>query len=138
MDTLKRFGVSMEENLLKRFDSFIRKKNYKTRSEAIRDLIRELLVEEEWAEGGKDVAGAIILVYNHHKRELVDSLVDVQHDFHNIIISSQHVHLDHNMCLEVVTVKGNINKVSELESRLKSIKGVKHASLAKSTLGKEL
>ncbi|MBC7334036.1 MAG: nickel-responsive transcriptional regulator NikR [Actinobacteria bacterium] len=138
MDILKRFGVSMEQSLLQRFDSFIKRKSYKNRSEAIRDLIRELLVEEEWVEGGKDVAGAIIMVYDHHKRELVDKIVDIQHDFHDIIISSQHVHLDHHMCLEVVTVKGDINKVFELESKLKSIKGVKHTSLARSTLGKEL
>lgn len=138
MENLKRFGVSMEKNLLNKFDNYIRSKNYQNRSEAIRDMMRNLLVEEEWIAVDKEVAGAIILVYDHHKRELVDNLVDIQHNYHNIIISSQHIHLDHRMCLELVVVKGKIGKVFELESKLKSIKGVKHTSLAKSTLGKEI
>jgi len=138
MERLKRFGVSMEEGLLDKFDNFIKKESYQSRSEAIRDLIRKLLVEEEWISGDRIVAGAIILVYDHHKRELVDNLVNIQHQHQAIIISSQHVHLDHRMCLEAVLVKGKISEVHQLEAKLKSAKGVKHASLAKSTLGKEI
>ena len=136
--SLLRFGVSIEENLLKRFDSFISSNNYKNRSEALRDLIRIALVEEEWENTDEEVAGAIVLVYNHHKRELVDKLLDIQHDYNKYIISSQHIHLDHDNCLEIIVVKGNMKFIQEILSKLKSVKGVKHASLTKSTLGKNI
>jgi CopG family transcriptional regulator, nickel-responsive regulator len=135
MDNTARFGVSMEKELLDKFDSFIKSKNYKNRSEAIRDLIRQIFVDEEWGDKDKKVAGAIIIVYDHHRRDLLDHLVSTQHDFQETIISSQHIHLDHHNCMEVIVVKGLISKLFELEANLKSLKGVKHASLAKSTLG---
>ena len=136
--SLLRFGVSIEENLLKKFDSFISSNNYKNRSEALRDLIRIALVEEEWENADEEVAGAIVLVYNHHKRELVDKLLDIQHDYNKYIISSQHIHLDHDNCLEIIVVKGSMKFIREILSKLKSAKGVKHASLTKSTLGKNI
>ena len=138
MEILKRFGVSIEENLLKKFDSYVNKNNYQNRSEAIRDLIRKELVDEEWVKGDRKVAGAIIIVYDHHRRELMDNLTNIQHHHQDIIVSSQHVHLDHRMCLEVIVVKGKLKEVYKLEAKLKVAKGVKHASLAKSTLGKEI
>ena len=139
MDELKRFGVSIEKKLLEKFDSYIKSKDYQNRSEALRDMIRKELVDSQWTEsGGGEVAGAIIIVYDHHQKELMDSLVNIQHDYQDIIISSQHVHLDHSTCLEVIVVKGKIAEVFELEAKLKVAKGVKHASLAKSTLGKEM
>lgn len=137
MSGLIRFGVSLEEDLLKRFDHLIKEKKYPNRSEAIRDLIRETLVKEEW-QLGKEVSGAIVLVYNHHKRELVNKLTDIQHDYGDIIISTQHVHLDHDNCLEVVVVKGKPNKVKELFETLRACKGVKHGSLNMTTTGKEV
>jgi CopG family nickel-responsive transcriptional regulator len=136
--SLLRFGVSIEENLLKKFDSFISSNNYRNRSEALRDLIRIALVEEEWENADEEVAGAIVLVYNHHKRELVNKLLDIQHDYNKYIISSQHIHLDHDNCLEIIVVKGNMKFIQEILSKLKSAKGVKHASLTKSTLGKNI
>ena len=136
--SLLRFGVSIEENLLKKFDSFISCNNYRNRSEALRDLIRIALVEEEWENADEEVAGAIVLVYNHHKRELVDKLLDIQHDYNKYIISSQHIHLDHDNCLEIIVVKGSMKFIQEILSKLKSAKGVKHASLTKSTLGKNI
>ena len=136
--SLLRFGVSIEENLLKRFDSFISSNNYRNRSEALRDLIRIALVEEEWENADEEVAGAIVLAYNHHKRELVDKLLDIQHDYNKYIISSQHIHLDHDNCLEIIVVKGSMKFIREILSKLKSAKGVKHASLTKSTLGKNI
>ncbi len=136
MSDLKRFGVSIEEDLLRKFDKFIKEHNYGNRSEAIRDLVRKELVNEEWVKSEEEIAGAIVMVYNHHKRELMDNLIDIQHSYQENIISSQHIHLDHNMCLEVIIVKGKIGEVHQLESKLKAVKGVKHASLAKSTLGK--
>jgi CopG family transcriptional regulator, nickel-responsive regulator len=138
MEKIKRFGVSTEGRLLEQFDSYIAANNYENRSEAIRDLIRKELVEQEWEKTNKEVAGAIVIVYDHHKREVVDKLLDIQHDFHELIISSQHIHLDHDNCLEIIVVKGRISHVNELAAKLKSIKGVKHASLTKSTLGKNI
>jgi len=137
MADLARFGVSLEKELLAKFDKHIKEKNYPTRSKAIGDLIRENLVKKEWIEG-KEVVGAITLVYNHHKRELVDRLTDVQHHFHSLIISSQHVHLDEDNCVEIVVVKGKPSQVEELAYRLKSTKGVKHGSLTMATTGKEI
>ena len=136
MEKLKRFGVSIEKKLLERFDDYVRGGNYQNRSEALRDLIRKELVDKQWTEGNEEVAGAIIIVYNHHQKELMDNLVNMQHDYGDIIISSQHVHLDHDTCLEVVVVKGGIAEVFKLEAKLKVAKGVKHASLAKSTLAR--
>ena len=138
MDELKRFGASIEKKLLEKFDNYIKRKNYQNRSEALRDLIRKELVDEEWVKSGDEVVGAIVMVYNHHQRELVDNLVNIQHNYQKNIISSQHIHLDRDMCLEVIIVRGRINEVYQLESKLKVVKGVKHASLAKSTLGKEM
>ena len=137
MADLVRFGVSVEKELLTKFDKHIKEKNYPTRSKAIGDLIRENLVKKEWTEG-KEVVGAITLVYNHHRRELVNRLTDVEHDFHQLIVSSQHIHLDEDNCLEIVVVKGKPEEVEELAANLKSTKGVKHGSLTMATTGKEI
>lgn len=137
MTGLVRFGVSLEKKLLDRFDRLIKEKNYPNRSEAIRDLIREDLVKKEWTEG-KEVAGAITLVYDHHKRELVKRLTDIQHNYHHIIISTQHIHLDHNNCLEIVVVKGKPKDAEKLCHALKSTKGVKHGTLTMASTGKEI
>ncbi len=137
MGNLVRFSVSLEETLLAKFDKEIKKENYPTRSKAIKDLIRERLVKKEWVKG-KTIMGAIILVYDHHKRELANKLTDIQHDFHDAVISSQHVHLDHDNCLEVVIVKGSSKEIEGLALRLKTTKGIKYCSLNMATTGKEL
>jgi len=137
MADLVRFGVSLEKELLTKFDKHIKNNNYPTRSKAIGDLIRENLIKKEWIEG-KEVVGAITLVYNHHKRELVNRLTGVQHDFHQVIISSQHIHLDEDNCVEIVVVKGKPKEIEKLAYRLKSTKGVKHGSLTMATTGKEI
>jgi CopG family nickel-responsive transcriptional regulator len=137
MSDIIRFGVSLEKELLEKFDILIKKKKYSNRSEAIRDLIRENLVKREWVEG-KEVAGAITLVFDHHKRELVNILTDIQHDFHKLIISSQHIHLDHDNCLEIIVVRGTPTDVRELADKLRATKGVKYGSLSIATTGKEL
>jgi len=134
---LVRFGISLEKKLLEKFDQLIKNKNYTNRSEAFRDLIREELVKKQWQETGT-IAGAITLIYDHHKRELVNMLMDIQHDFGDLIISSQHVHLDHSNCLEIIAVKGSSQKVQELADRLKSVKGVKHGTLSMSSTGKDI
>jgi len=128
--------VSLEKGLLDRFDKHIRGKSYATRSKAIADLIQEDLIRKEWSEGNEDVAGAITVVYNHHKRELVNTLLDIQHDYQHLIVSTQHVHLSHEHCLEVIVVKGKPVQVQELAKKLKAGKGVKHGSLTMTTTGK--
>lgn len=135
MSQVVRFGVSLEKELLDRFDKLIEEKDYSNRSEAIRDLIRGNLVKEEWTKG-EEIAGAITLVYDHHKRELVNTLTDIQHDFHRLIISTQHIHLDHNNCLEIVVVRGKPKEVEKLSQKMRSTKGVKHGSLTMTTTGK--
>lgn len=135
MAGLIRFGVSLEKELLSRFDSHLKEKKYTNRSEAIRDLIREDLIKKQWQEG-KEIAGTITMIYDHHKRELVNKLMDIQHDFGKIIISTQHVHLDHHNCLEIIAVKGRPQQAQELADTLKAIKWVKHATLSMSTTGK--
>jgi CopG family nickel-responsive transcriptional regulator len=137
MTELLRFGVSLEQDLLQKFDQHIRKEGYTNRSEAIRDLIRKELVKKRWQEG-KETAGAITLVYDHHRSDLLNKLIDMQHDYQQIILSSQHVHLDHDNCLEIIAVKGDARKVDELAGKLKSLKGVKHGTLSMSSIGKDL
>lgn len=134
MSSLARFSVSVEERLLARFDARNEKLGYPTRSKAVADLIRESLVQEEW-KSGQDVAAAIVLVYDHHKRNLSERLNDIQHHAHHLIISTQHVHLDHDNCLEIIIVRGHPRDVERLANRLKAVKGVKYASLAAASTG---
>lgn len=137
MDKLVRFGISLEKALSDRFDRHLAEKKYTNRSEAIRDLIREKLVKEEWLLG-EEVAGAVTLIYDHHKRDLVNRLMDLQHDFLDVIVSAQHIHVDHHNCLEIIAVKGLPQKVQLLAALLKAAKGVKHATLSMTTTGKHL
>jgi len=134
---LFRFGVSLEKSLIDKFDRYIRKQNYTNRSEAIRDLIRQELIKKEWKEGA-DVAGAITLIYDHHRKDLLGKLTDIQHDFQKYIISTQHIHLDHDNCLEIIAVKGNPGSIRKLADTLRSIKGVKHGTLSMSSTGSRL
>lgn len=133
--TVSRFGVSLDAELLERFDSHIARGGYDCRSKAIADLIRKEFVAEEF-EKGREVAGAVTIVYDHHKREVVNRLLDIQHDHGGIIISAQHVHLDHDNCLEIIAVRGPGPKVKALADSLKSVKGVKHATLSVTIAGK--
>jgi len=134
---LVRFGVSLEEELLMQFDRLIKQRKYTNRSEALRDMIREELVQKEWTEN-KEVTGAITLVYDHHTRELVTKVLDVQHDYHTCILSSQHIHLDHHNCFEIIVTKGKSKEIEELYRQLKSIKSMKHAGFMMATKGNEL
>ncbi len=135
MSQLLRFGVSLEKELLDKFDQLIKQRSYTNRSEALRDLIRQELIKKEWQKGG-EIAGAVTLVYNHHQRELLNKITDVQHDLQKIIISTQHIHLDHDNCLEIIALKGNPQAAQRLQDRLKSIKGVKHVTLSMSSTGR--
>jgi CopG family nickel-responsive transcriptional regulator len=129
MSELYRFGISLEKKLIDAFDKHIEKQNYKNRSEAIRDLIREELSKKRISEGG-NVAGAVIMTYDHQKRELVTLLMDIQHKYQHLIISTQHVHLDHHNCLEIIAVKGNSADIETLASALRSHIGVMQVDLS--------
>ncbi len=134
---MKRFGISMEDALLAQLDKYTAQKGYSNRSEAIRDFVRENLVEEEW-ETNKPVVGTVTLIYDHHALELPKKLTDLQHHFHKEIISTTHIHLDEHNCLEILALKGQGAKVKEIADRLIAAKGVKHGKLVMTTTGKGL
>jgi CopG family nickel-responsive transcriptional regulator len=138
MSELVRFGVSLERDLLEKFDNLIRQRNYSNRSEALRDLIRQELVKKAWQAGDGEVAGAITFVYDHHGRSLLKKITDIQHGFQEIIISTQHIHLDHDNCLEIVAVKGKPTQLQKLADMLKALKGVRHGILSMSSTGSEM
>jgi CopG family nickel-responsive transcriptional regulator len=133
-----RFGVSLDSELLDKFDQHCEERSYQTRSEAIRDLIRNTLVQREWEQAEGDLAGTLTLVYDHHKSGLSQKLTEVQHESHEVIQSSLHVHLDHHNCLEVIILKGDAETIKELGQKLISTKGVKHGNLALTTTGRDL
>jgi len=134
LSNLVRFGISLEKALIEKFDCYIKERNYSNRSEAFRDLIRQELIKKEWQDGD-DVAGAITLVYDHHRKDLLNKITDIQHNYQKEIISTQHVHLDHDNCLEIIAVRGKSSEVRRLADTLKSIKGVKHGTLSMSSTG---
>ena len=103
--TLKRFGISMEDYLLRKFDFLVKQMGYENRSEAVRDLIRDTLIQQSWKDREQIVAGSILLFYNHHQRNLLEELTNIQHSMHELIIAATHFHLDHESCLEHIVVR---------------------------------
>jgi CopG family transcriptional regulator, nickel-responsive regulator len=138
MGELSRIGVAIDSDLLDRFDRLIGKRGYTNRSEAFRDLIRDELVEETWEVGEAQVVGSITLVYDHHVRLLNEKLTDLQHEWHRSILSTLHVHLDHDHCLEVLVVRGKAAHLRKIADTLISTKGVKHGRLTITASGVEL
>ena len=138
MSKLTRIGVAIDSDLLEKFDELIELRGYPNRSEAFRDLIRNELVEESWKSPESEVVGSVTLVYNHHVRQLNDKLLDLQHDHHDSILSTLHVHLDHENCLEVLLIKGKAAAVNQIANALISTKGVKHGRLTLSSSGRNL
>ena len=134
---LERFSVSLEDKLLKQFDRYIADRRYVNRSEAVRDLIRKALVQEDW-EADREVVGVISLVYDHHQRQLQDKLTEIQHDFHHDVVSTTHIHLNHDDCLEVIIARGKASRVKSLADQLIAIRGVKDGSLSMSGAGPHL
>ncbi len=134
---LKRFSVSLDEHLLTQFDEFIRPRGYSNRSEAIRDLIRKVLINEEW-EQDSEVVGVVTLVYNHHQPQLQEKMTELQHEYCHQITSSTHVHMDHHNCLEVTIARGRASQVRELSEKLIALRGVKNGSLTMSSTGGHL
>jgi len=137
MTKVARITVSVEDALLKQFEVFIANHGYPTRSEAVKNLMRNALVEQEWQKG-KEVAGAVAIIYDHHRGAIVKKLVNAQHDFGGLIVCTQHVHLDHDNCMEVVIVRGAASKIRDFLSCLKSIKGIKHSTLMMATTGEDV
>ena len=133
-----RFGVSLDSDLLDKFDSLCEDQSYQTRSEAIRDLIRNTLVKKEWEDTDREIAGTLTMVYDHHQSQLAQRLTELQHEAHEVILSSLHVHLDHSNCLEVLVLKGSGDVVRRLGQKLISTKGVKHGKLSLTTTGEDL
>ncbi len=136
--SITRFGISLDNGLLQRFDSLIAGKGYANRSEAIRDLIRGSLIKDEWQDGITETVGTITIVYSHHTTDLADHLTEVQHRFHKSVVSTMHVHLDKHNCLEVLVVKGKGQEIKKIADLLIGAKGVKHGSLVATTTGKEI
>jgi len=134
---LKRFSISLDEKLLTQFDDYIRPKGYSNRSEAVRDLIRKVLINEQW-EQDSEVVGVVTLVYNHHQPQLQEKITELQHEYHHQITSTTHVHMDHHHCLEVTIVKGRASQVQELAERLIALRGVKDGNLTMSSTGEQL
>lgn len=129
MAGLTRFSVSLDKTLVDAFDRLIKSEHYPTRSKAVGDLIRKSLVRKEW-QSNREVVGAIILVYDPHRRDLTNRLNAIQHDYHRLVIATQHVHLDHDACLEILAVRGKPADLAALERKLRTAKGVKHGALA--------
>ena len=131
---MKRFGVSLEDDLLKELDGLVKKHRLPNRSQAIRFLIRKNLVQEQW-QGNKEVSGCVVMVYDHHRRDLLNKSTHVQHKSQRLILSTQHIHLDHNNCLEILALKGKAKNLQELADELIALKGVKHGGLIMSSIG---
>ncbi|WP_020674935.1 nickel-responsive transcriptional regulator NikR [Geopsychrobacter electrodiphilus] len=138
MADLTRFGISIDARLLEQFDQLIDSKGYSNRSEAIRDLIRGTLVEQEWGDMTRETVATVTLVYDHHTRDLADKLTEHQHSHHREILSTLHIHLDAHHCLEVVAIKGQANQVKRIADELIGTKGVKHGKLVATTTGQDL
>jgi CopG family nickel-responsive transcriptional regulator len=122
--TLARIGVAIEQKLLAQFDRLLERRRYENRSEAFRDLIRAALIDERVADGERPVVGSLTLLYDHEKRLLSEKLTATQHDHHEVVISSMHVHLDHHNCMEVIVLRGTSAAVRKLADSLISAKGV--------------
>ncbi len=137
MGDLVRTGVSLDQDLLKKFDAAIARKGYQNRSEAIRDLIRDHLVAAE-IDANKIVAGTLTIVYDHHRPNLTEKLVEAQHHAGGKVLAATHVHLDHHNCLEVVIMKGRGGELSDLANKILSLRGVKHGQLVVTSTGKDL
>ena len=138
MSEIIRFGISMDGTLLGKFDQLIARKGYTNRSEALRDLIRDSIVQAQWEAGSEETLGTITIVYSHHTRELSDVLNHLQHRYYKSIVSTTHIHMDEHNCLEVLIVRGKGEEIKKISDRLIATRGVKHGKLSLTTTGKDL
>lgn len=134
---MKRFGVSMESELLSKLDNLMEEKGYANRSEILRDLVREKLTEKEWKSGKSETIGTLTLVYDHH-HHLQEKLTDLQHDYHKNILSTTHIHMDEHNCLEILILKGKGKTIQQIANKLIATKGVKIGKLSAASTGKNI
>jgi CopG family nickel-responsive transcriptional regulator len=132
-ERITRFGVSIEPDLLEKFDKLIRKEGYANRSEAIRDLIRKNLIIEKHKNPNENAIGTLTMVYDHHTGSLTNKLLHLQHNHHNEILTTSHIHIDHHNCLEILVLKGKLKNIHTLADSIKSLKGIKHGELVITT-----
>jgi len=137
-EPVARFSISLPPSLLEQLDEMSRQKGYDNRSLAITDMVRDRLVEHRQKFSNEEIAGTITLVYDHHKQHVQAALTDIQHDYHEVIVSTLHVHLDHDNCLEVLVVRGKAGLIKKIADELIAAKGVKHGKLTVTTTGKDL
>ena len=124
MSEIVRFSVSLEDDLLDQFDRYCKQQQFATRSEAIRQLLRDTLTQEAWAGESRDAAGTLTLVYDHHRPQLRDHLTKLQHDHNDLVVSTLHTHLTHDLCLEVIVLRGPSTKLQKIASQLRGLKGI--------------
>jgi CopG family nickel-responsive transcriptional regulator len=124
MSEITRFSVSLEDDLLEQFDRYCQQQQFATRSEAVRQLLREKLTKEAWAGKSQDAAGTLTLVYDHHRPQLRNHLVKLQHDHHDLIVSTLHAHLTHDVCLEVILLRGPSDQLQKIAAQLRGLKGI--------------
>ena len=129
MSDIVRFSVSVEKDLLKLFDQYCRQEQCATRSEAVRQLIRNMLTRREWESGVREAAGSLTLIYDHHRSQLRDQLMELQHDNTDLIVATLHAHLTHDVCMEVIVLRGPAGKLQQIASRLKGLKGIHQGEL---------
>ncbi len=134
---LERFSISIDRDLIKAFDACIACRQYRNRSEAIRDLIRKCLIQQEW-NANEEVVGVITLVFNHHQRRLQDKMTEVQHEHHDLVVSTTHIHLGRHDCLEVVIARGKAARVQLLAEALIAMRGVKDGNLTMSSAAESI
>jgi len=128
-EKITRFGVSIEPELLKKFDKIIKKEGYSNRSEAIRDLVRKNLIMEKNKDPNANAIGTLTMIYDHHTGNLTNRLLNLQHDHHSEILTTTHIHIDHHNCLEVLVLKGKIGSIQKLADNIKALKGIMHGEL---------
>ncbi len=124
MSDIVRFSVSVEQDLLGKFDRYCREEQFATRSEAVRQLIRDTLTRRAWAADTQEVAGTLTLVYDHHRPQLRDQLLEVQHENNRWVVATLHAHLTHDLCLEVIVLRGPAATLQKIAARLKGLKGI--------------
>lgn len=138
MSDLIRLSISLEKSLFGRLERLVKSSRYTNRSEFIRDLVRQRLVEQQWTDERQEVVGTITLVYDHHTRELTGRLNEIQHDYHDEILAVTHVHLSHDLCAEMIMVRGAAANIRQVTDRLRQQRGVLHAELTMSSTGHSL
>ncbi|EJP74549.1 MULTISPECIES: nickel-responsive transcriptional regulator NikR [Campylobacter] len=136
MDNIIRFSVSLPSQLLDELDKKVGEQGYASRSEFTRDLIREKIVNDSWKDAKEELIGVLTLIYVHHQNDLINKMMDIEHDADVTIICTNHVHVDHHNCLETITLRGEAAKIEHFSDRIAGLKGVKFAKLTKAAVPK--